>query len=295
MGKITLRKRQMMIGYLFILPFVFFILFTNIGPVIYSFIGSFFSYSLTGTSHFVGFNIYKDVFADQNFWSSLKNTGLYAIISIPVEIAISLFVAVLLSYNINSKLKTTFKAIYFLPIITSFVAAGFIFKWAYDTLHGPLNQILVNMGLPKIMFLTNMNTVIPSIAAVNVWMRIGFAMIIFLAGLEGIPEIYYEAAMIDGASKWKVFTKITLPLLNPQIVMVVIIETLVVLKIFDLPYVMTSGGPAGKSMSIIYHIYETGFTRGRMEYAMAMSIILIIIIVIINLIQWIAIKRNVEY
>ncbi|MCL5073270.1 MAG: sugar ABC transporter permease [Actinobacteria bacterium] len=285
----------MMVGYLFISPFVFFILAINIGPVVYSFIKSFFSYSLVGANHFVGFDIYKGVFTDPIFWNSLKNTGLFAIISIPIEITIALFVAVLFSYNINSKFKTIFKAIYFLPIITSFVASGFVFRWAYDTMHGPLDQILVNMGLPKIMFLTNMHTVIPSIAVVHIWMRIGFAMIIFLAGLEGIPRIYYEAAMIDGASRWKMFCKITLPLLNPQIVMVVIIETLVVLKIFDLPYVLTSGGPAGRSTPIVFHIYETIFTYGRAEYAMAMSIILIVIIMIINVVQWIAIKRKVEY
>ncbi|MHB8278388.1 MAG: carbohydrate ABC transporter permease [Candidatus Humimicrobiaceae bacterium] len=295
MGKYSLRRRKIMTGYLFILPFVVFMLVTNTGPVVYGFVKSFFSWSLSGGSHFVGFDIYRSVFADDIFWNSLKNTGLFYIISVPVEITIALFLAVLFSYNINNKFKTIFKSIYFLPVITSFVAAAFVWKWIYNSFYGPLDQFLVRIGLPKIMFLTNSITVIPSISVVQIWMRIGFVMIIFLAGLEGIPRTYYEAAMVDGASRWKVFSKITLPLLNPQLIMVFIFETISVMKIFDLPYIMTNGGPAGRSRSIVLHIYETSFTMGRIDKGLAMAVILFVIIMIINVVQWKIIRRTIEY
>jgi multiple sugar transport system permease protein len=293
--KYSLRRKKTITGILFILPFIVFILITNTGPVLYSFVKSFFSWSLVGESHFAGFDVYRSVFSDDIFWNSLKNSGLFYILSVPAEILIALFIAVLFSYNINSKFKAIFKSIYFLPVITSFVAAAFVWKWIYNSIYGPLDQFLVSIGLPKILFLTDSATVIPSISVVNIWMRIGFVMIIFLAGLEGIPRVYYEAAMVDGASRWKVFTKITLPLLNPQLVIVLIFETINVMKIFDLPYIMTNGGPAGSSRSIILHIYETSFTMGRIDKGLAMAIILFIIIMIMNIVQWRVVRRRIEY
>lgn len=285
----------MMTGYLLILPFVLFMLVTNTGPLVYGIIKSFFSWSLVGESHFVGFDVYRSVFANDIFWKSIKNTGLFYIICIPIEITIALFVAVLFSSNINNKFKTIFKSIYFLPVITSFVASAFVWKWLYNTMYGPLDQFLVSIGLPKIMFLTNPTIVIPSISVVNIWMRIGFIMIIFLAGLEGIPRTYYEAAMVDGASRWAVFSKITLPLLNPQLVMVLILETITVIKIFDIPYVMTSGGPADASKPIVLHIFNTSFNLGRVNEGLAMSAIIFVIAMIINVVQWKIIRRKIEY
>jgi multiple sugar transport system permease protein len=294
-GKFSLKNRQIIIGYLFILPFVLYTLVTNTGPIIYAFIKSFFSWSLTEKSHFVGFDSYKAVFADPIFWNSLKNTALFLIICIPIEIVIALFVAVLFNYNINNKFKTIFKTIYFLPVITSFVAAGFVWGWIFNSKYGPIDQFLVRIGLPKIFFLTNLNTVIPSISLVNIWLRIGFAMIIFLAGLEGIPRTYYEAAVIDGASKWTIFRKITLPLLNPQLVIVIIFETINCIKIFDLPYVMTGGGPAYRSESLVLHIYQTTFTLARIDKGLAMGIILLFIAMIISIIQWKAVGKKIEF
>ncbi len=295
MVRFSIRRKRMLIGYLFILPFVVFMLVTNTGPLIYGFIRSFFSWSLVAESHFVGLDIYRTVFADNIFWISLRNTGLFYIICVPIEVAIALSLAVLFSYNINNRFKTVFKSIYFIPVITSYVAAAFIWKWIYNSMYGPLNQFLVSIGLPKILFLTDSATVIPSIAIVNIWMRIGFAMIIFLAGLEGIPKIYYEAAMIDGASRWKVFSKITFPLLNPQLVIVFIFETINIMKIFDIPFIMTYGGPANRSRSIVLHIFETSFTLGRLNEGLAISTILFVIVMIINIVQWKVIKRRIEY
>ena len=295
MIKNTLGKRQAIIGYLFILPFVLFMLVTNIGPLIYSFIESFFQWSLSGPGRFVGFDIYRNVFADKIFWLSLKNTGLFFIICVPVEIIISLFLSVLFSFSINQRFKTFFKSIYFIPVITSFIAAAFIWKWIYNPNFGPIDQFLVKIGLPKILFLASKTMVIPSISIVNIWMRIGFIMMIFLAGLEGIPQNYYEAAMIDGASKWKIFSKITLPLLNPQLVIVIIFESINIIKIFDVPFVLTSGGPANTSRSIVLHIYETSFGLGKISEGLAMSVILFVIVMIISIFQWKVVRRNIDY
>jgi multiple sugar transport system permease protein len=184
---------------------------------------------------------------------------------------------------------------YFLPFSVSLVAAALIWQWMYDPVYGFLNHSLGRVGLPPQKWLQSLEQVRPSLALVNVWVRLGFDTIIFLAALQAIPGEYYEAAAIDGASWWQGFRRVTLPLLNPQIVMVTILELIFNFKVFDTVYATTQGGPAGASQTVIMLLYDTAFKYFRLGDASVMAIFVFVSLLLITLVQWRLFRRQVEY
>jgi multiple sugar transport system permease protein len=215
--------------------------------------------------------------------------------SVPTTVVLALAVALGLNRITNLKWRNVWASMYFLPFATSLVAAALIWQWIYEPVYGFLNYALSFVGIPPQRWLQSLVEVRPAIAAVSVWVRIGFDTMIFLAALQSIPEEYYEAAGIDGASAVQRLRYITLPLLNPQIIMVCILELIFNFKIFDQVYATTQGGPAGASQTIIMLLYDTAFKFFRFGEASVMAVFVFVTLMLVTLLQWRLFRKPVEY
>ncbi len=240
----TLRQRQARLGYFFILPVMLLEVIFFVIPTVFTLFLTFSSWQVQGFGAIVGLRNYQATLGDPSFWITMRNTLLLAVIGTPVTTLLALVTAVALQSASKVRFRTWFRLIYFLPVVTSMVAIAYIWKWLYNPQYGLLNPVLATVGIPQQTWLDSTVEVIPSLALIYVWARFGFDMIIFIAGLEGISPDYYEAARIDGAGRFQSFLHITVPLLNAQFVLVGILETINSVKLFDLPYAATNGGPA---------------------------------------------------
>lgn len=251
-----------------------------------------------GNGEWIGLDNYRDIWEDlfkarspirAAFWNTIR----YVFFGVPIQLILALGIALLLMQV--RRFAGFFRAAYFVPFVTSFVAVAFVWNWLYAPQVGLINQILAALGLPKQMFLNSPYQALPAITAVAVWRSIGFAIIIFLAGLQQIPEMYYEAARIDGANPWRIFWGITLPLLNPVIVYIAVLQTIGFLRMFDLVQNMTGGGPLNRTTTVVLEVYKEGFGSYNMGYAGALTVILFGLILLITFVQLRLLSRRVEY
>ncbi|MGD9580077.1 MAG: carbohydrate ABC transporter permease [Vampirovibrionia bacterium] len=254
-------------------------------PVIGSFAISLTSWNLISPPKFVGIHNYVKLLSDSLFYEVLYTTSIYAIAVVIFSITIPMVLAVAL----NEKLKglILFRTAYFLPVITPMIVAAIVWSWIFDPSNGILNFLLNTIGIndtPKWLF--DKNWALISIIIVSVWKNIGYNMVIFLAGLQGIPDTLYEAAEIDGANPIKKFWHITIPMLTPTIFFVCIMSTISAFQVFDLIYLMTSGGPENSTMVIVYWLFKNAFEFFKIGYASSIAYVLFIIILILTLIQW---------
>jgi len=287
--------RQRRAGVLFVLPAVVYFGCVFLVPLIESVIGSFYRTVPGGASQFVGTRLYVKVLTDPTFWQAVGNTVSLLVMSVPVTVVLALAVALGL-YRLQSlRWRSAWAAMYFLPFAVSLVAAALVWQWIYDPVYGVLNHGLVLVGLPPQKWLQSLNQVLPSLAAINVWVRLGFDTMIFLAALQAIPGEYYEAAAMDGASARQQLWHVTLPLLNPQVVMVCILELIFNFKIFDQVYATTQGGPAGASQTIIPLLYDTAFKYFRLGEASVMAVFVFVVLLVVTLLQWRIFRRPVDY
>ncbi|MCM3030550.1 MULTISPECIES: sugar ABC transporter permease [unclassified Niallia] len=287
-----MRGRQNLWGYAFLAPQLIGLILFSLIPVIFTLTLSFMKWDGFGAKEFIGLANYIDQFQDADFWKALGNTVYYTILVIPVSIALSLAVAIALN---KIKGKNFYRLFYFMPVVTSSVSIGVIWMWILNGDFGILNQILANFGIKGPMWLTDTNWVMPSIAILSIWWGLGHNMVIFLAGLQGISKSYYEAAEIDGATKWQKLRHITLPLLSPTTFFIAIMAIISSFQVFDQAYVMTSGGPAKSSYTFVYHIYEAAFVDFKMGISSAAAMVLFVIILAFTLIQFKMSKRWVHY
>jgi ABC-type sugar transport system permease subunit len=250
---------------------------------------------MVGEPQFVGFAQYAQIFGDKLFWISMKNTAMLTLLSVPATITLAIVAAVLFHSASRLPLRNVFRSIYFLPVITSSVAVAFVWSWIYQPDIGLLNALLEGVGIPGQRWLSSPQQVLPSLGIMNIWMRLGFDMIIFWAGLQSIPSVYYDAAKVDGAGPFEQFWFITLPLLNPQIVLVAIIEIINSLKLFDLVFVATSGGPVNSSRVAVLHIYDLAFSWNKMGEASAVAVVLFVVIMLVTVAQWKFLSKGTEY
>ncbi|WP_022918396.1 carbohydrate ABC transporter permease [Ruania albidiflava] len=276
-------------AYIFILPYVIFFVAFRILPALYGVALSFGDYSLSGTFELLGLDNYVRLFADPLFWNALRVTGIYALIAIPLTVAISLGMAQLCNRVLRG--MSFYRSIFFLPVVTSPVLSGIIFIWLFST-DGPINTALSAIGLPTGSWLQSSVLVLPALALVSAWMNFGYNMLILLAGMLAIPQEYYEAAQLDGASPWRRFRSVTLPLLKPALFFVLVLETVKSFQAFDTIYVMTSGGPVRSSYTLTYMIYDQGFGYFDFGYASATGVVLLVITLVFSLIQRRLIGRN---
>ena len=286
------RKRA---GFLFVLPALLFFGFVYLLPLAQSVMYSFYKIAPGGAREFVGLRLYEKVLTDSTFWAAVGNTVQLLLLSVPATVVCALAVALGLNRITSLKWRNVWAAMYFLPFATSLVAAALIWQWIYDPVYGFLNYSLSWVGIPPQKWLQSLTQVRPSIAAVSVWVRIGFDTMIFLAALQTIPEEYYEAAKMDGAGAWQRLRYITLPMLNAQIVMVCILELIFNFKIFDQVYATTQGGPAGASQTIIMLLYDTAFKYFRFGDASVMAVFVFGALLAVTLLQWRLFRRQVEF
>ncbi len=283
------RKLKISAAYFFLAPAMITIFIFFLVPVIAAFLMSFTDFDIYSLGNFnyaqfVGLKNYVEIFKDPLFWTSLKNTLYFVIVGGPLSIAVSLAAALL----INSKLikfKGFFRLAYFLPVVTTLVAVSILWKYIYHPHFGILNYLLSFFGIHSIDWLGNPQWSMPAIILLAVWKNFGYNMIIFIAGLQNIPEDLYEAANIEGASAWNQFKSITLPMLAPTTLFVGIITMIGYFQLFAEPYIMTQGGPLNSTLSIVLYMYQEGFRWWNMGYSAALAFILFFIILVVSLIQ----------
>lgn len=286
--QINLKKRKMKPEYvaalLFLLPnLIGFIVFT-VWPMLYSFILGFMKWGLLDKKSFIGLQNYKNIFHDSIFWVCLKNTALYSFVKVPINLLLSLLLAILLNKELHG--RNFFRTIAFLPSVCSSVSVGILWRPLLESSqNGLVNHLLGFLGIGPIPFLSSVSWSMFSVILVGLWKELGYFMVIYLAGLQGISKTYYEAAEIDGANSFTIFKSITLPLIAPTTFFAFVTSLIGSFQIFDLTSVLTKGGPANSTNTLVMYIYQNGFQNFRMGYASSLALILFLIIFIITIFQ----------
>ncbi len=280
-------------GVFFVAPQVLGLVVFSLIPVVYAFILSVVEWDGLGAREFIGLQNFRDQFADSDFREALVHTVIYTAIAVPGSVVLSLMAALALNHV---KGRTIYRTIFFLPTITSSVAISMVWLWMLNGDFGLINVFLrEQFALDPPNWLVNTTWVIPAVALVAIWAGLGFNMVIFLAGLQGIPATYLEAAQIDGASKWRQFWNITLPLLSPTTFFVTIISIIASFQVFDMIYVMTGGGPGNASTTMVFLIYELAFVNFTFGLSSAAAVVLFAIIMLVTLFQFWGQRRWVHY
>lgn len=265
-----------------------------VGPIVVGLVLSFTHWNIIDPPRFAGLANYVHFLTkDPMFWLTLRNTGYYVVLTTFPGIMVSLGLA--LALKSVAKRISVLRTLYFIPVIVSAVTIGMVWRWLFGTEHGLINIGLSFFGIGPVGWLTDTQWAMPAVAIVSIWRGMGFNMVIFVAGLLGIPTQLYEAAVIDGAGKWHQFWRITLPLLSPVFLFVLVLTVIRTFQAFDLVYVMTQGGPGGATTVYTYLVYRTAFYYLRMGYGAAMSYILFLIIFAITVFQLRVFSKRVQY
>jgi len=290
--KSKLARKEAIEGYIYALPwFIGFTVFTA-GPIIASFLLSFTSWDLIKFPKWIGFGNYKTLIEDPLFWQGLKVTSIYALFSVPLGILGGLAIAVLM----NQKIKglSVFRTIYYLPAVVSGVAVSLLWSWIFNPDFGVLNYLLSLIGIKGPGWIYDEKWALPSLIIMSLW-GVGGGMVIYLASLQGVPTELYEAAIIDGASSWKRFWAITVPMISPVIFFQLIMGIIGSFQVFTQAYIMTSGGPNNATLFYVLYLYRNAFQWFKMGYASALAWVLFIVILILTIVQFKLANRWVYY
>ena len=307
--RLSLAGREALWAYIFLaLPLIFYVG-LRIWPAFQSFYLSLFNWHVDPEQRvFLGASQYRDMLADSRLHRALLNTLLYTAIIVPAQLFLGIGIAMLL--NSVKRFQPLFRAIYFSPYVTPAAAVAWVWGWMYSVNFGVINNAIIEWGIfweerginwltidPQ-PFLTSPKQALVAVAAVVIWQNLGFQVVIFLAGLKGIPQMFYEAARIDGANRWQLFRSITFPLLNPVIVFSLIISTIASLQLFDQVVNINftdQGGPLNSTLTIALYMYQEAFSRFRLGYAAAVTVLLFFLILVVTLLQLRFASRRVEY
>jgi len=284
---VSWRKRQLLVAFLFVLPaLINFTVFRYI-PILASVRASLYQYSLLGGyKDFIGLDHYARMMTDGVFWQSLEVTGLFVLYKVPIQIVLSLALAVFLQREtigagiVRSAILT--------PMVTSVIVCSIIWAMMYHSQQGLIQSLLNAVGIPRQAFLSDASRALPAVTAMMIWKDLGFSLIILLAGLKAIPETFYEAALVDGANAWQAFRQITIPLLMPVLMFVIVTQAVFSFQVFVPVYQMTRGGPLDSTKVLVYYIYQQGFKFQDMGYASALSVVALVILVGVSyaLMRW---------
>lgn len=282
-------------GYVFVAPGLGGLAIFFLFPLLFAFVMSMMSMSLVNpeSAEWAGFSNYGTLFDDPTFVRSIWNTILYAVIQTPLQTLLGLGLALLVKEAIRG--IGVFRTIYYMPVVISMVVASIIWRIAYAPDSGLINSILNVFNIPAQPFLASTSQALVSVAGMIAWKWVGFSMIIFLAGLQGIPEDMYEAARMDGANKWEQFRHVTLPLLQRTMLFVVVINTINSFKLFTPILLITQGGPADSTTVLVYYIYKQAFHYYNLGTASAGAVILFGLVLTVLLVQFRLFQSDVEY
>lgn len=271
-------------AFLLLLPNIIGFMAFTLLPVVASFLLSFTSWDMLSPIEWVGLDNYANLLQDETFIKVFWNTIYFAAVSVPAGIVLSLFLAVALDQKI--RFKKFYRAAYFLPVVSSMVAVAVVWQFIYNPEFGLLNYVLHFFGIKGPNWLTSTVWAMPAVIITSVWKSLGFNMLVFLAGLQGISESYYEAADIDGARWRHKFLSITVPLLSPTTFFVTVMSFIASFQVFDSVFLMTQGGPARSTSVIVHYLYENAFKYFNMGYASAMAYILFFMVFVITIVQF---------
>ncbi len=275
-------SKETLVAWLFILPsLIGFITFYAV-PAVRGLFFSFTDWDMLSDPKFIWFDNYKEIFADKEFWRSLRVTAYYVLLNIPAQTVLAIGLAVVMDRVVKS---TLVRSIFILPWLLPAVIVATIWSWLMNPSLGPIGSIFRMLGLEELSFLGSPDQAMPAIAIINIWQYTGNAALLVFAGLQTIPKEVYEAGSIDGASEGRMFWSITLPLLRPVLVFVLVTTIIGSFQVFDTIAVTTTGGPAGATRVILWYIFEYAFNRFQMGYATAVSVILFLILVTITFLQ----------
>jgi len=292
-----LGTRRALWAYTFLLVPLLFFLTIRLAPAFSALYISLHEWNIISPSKpFVGLQNFRLLAHDPSFGRAAVNTIRYVLVGIPAQIALGLVLALALR-RIN-RFRGLFRALYFMPFVTPIVAAAWVWQWMYSQNFGPLNGLLAALGLPLQPFLRSPAQALYAVTAMTVWQFLGFQVVIFLAGLEAIPRVYYEAAAVDGASGWRLFRHMTVPLLNPTLVFSAVYGTIIYLQLFTQVLNMTfgdQGGPLASTLTMVLYVYQLGFQRFKMGEAAAATAVLFAVILVITLLQMRVLSKPVEY
>jgi multiple sugar transport system permease protein len=269
-------------GLLFIAPALIGFTFFYLLPTIRAFYIGLTNWSLLRAPKWIGLDNYIRLFQDEKFWKSIWITFLYVLYNIPVQTVLGILIAVLLKRLTGSVLV---RSVMLMPFLVSNVIAAMIWFYMFDPVLGFVNVVLKALGLESHAFFSDPNLALPTIAFINIWRHMGYTALLFYTGLQSIPETLYEAARIDGASEWRMFWSVTLPLLRPTLVFVLVTSVIGSFQIFDTIAVTTQGGPGTATRTVLWYIYQEAFVSMRMGYASAMSTVLFVGLVLVTLVQ----------
>jgi ABC-type sugar transport system permease subunit len=280
-------NRRALAGYAFVAPALILLVVFALGPFLFTLWVSVHEWNmLTPVTEmpYRGLANYRYLLNDDPlFRETFGNTVYFALGNVAVSVVLALSLALILNGPI--KLRAFWRAAFFMPYVTAPVAIAIVWRNLLDSDFGMVNGLLDRLGLPQQPFLDSLEQAMPSVIGVAVWHGVGYYMIIFLAGLQAIPYDLYEAAKLDGAGSWRLFWSITLPLLRPTLLFVVVVDTLASLQVFDLPFVLTDGGPVNTTNTLVMNMYDTAFRFLRMGRATAMAVMLFLVIFVITMIQ----------
>lgn len=279
------KRDERVAAYIFVAPAVILLIAFLVVPMIYTVYFSGFKYQIMrpDAMKFIGFENYQKLFSDKNFWLALKNTVYFTVIVVPCQCVLALALALLVSKKFRG--VAIFRTMYFAPQLTSMVVISVLWSVLYNANPntGLINSILVSLGMSPIKFLSDASTAMNSIIFMSAWQGAGYQMMIFLAGLQGIPRDQYEAASVDGATKFKQFLYITIPGLKGTIKYVIMITMIQAMKLFTQPYIMTQGGPKNSTKTLVYYIYTQGFQKGNFGYACSIAAVFFVIVVCMSM------------
>lgn len=287
-------KRNRRVAYLFLLPnMVGFLIFTFF-PVLFAFVLSFTDWNGIGEIAFVGLENFIKLWKDSSFLISFRNTLIYTVGTVPVTMVFSIALAILMNKGIKG--LPIFRAAYFFPYICSIVAISVVWQFLYHPTSGPVNRLLIALGIDNPPgWISSSRWALPAVMIISIWKNMGYYMIVYLAGLQGIPSTLYEAAKIDGAGRWKQIRYITLPLLTPTTFYASIMCMITSFQVFTTIYTMTQGGPGRATSVLVYLIYNEAFINFRFGYASSISFVLFLCIFVVTLIQFRGQKKWVNY
>jgi multiple sugar transport system permease protein len=291
----AMQVREALAAYLFLLPTIMGLLLFSAGPVIASAYVSLTRWDLLSAPRWIGLANYTALFQDPTFWVCVRNTLYYTVVSVPVGTILALLLALVMNRPLRG--ISIYRAIYFLPVVSSGVAVALMWQWLYQPDFGLINQVLgwLFPHLSPIRWLSSPVWAMPAIIILSVWQNLGFNMIIFLAGLKGISREYYEAAQIDGAGRWAQLRYVTVPQLSPVTFLVVILGIIGSFQVFDYAFVLTQGGPVDATRTIVYYLFQNGFQWFNMGYAAAIAYILFIMTLVITAVQFLVQRYWVHY
>ena len=278
---------------MFLAPALIGLVVLTIGPIIASFALSFTDWNLLGAPRFVGLRNFEKLLADPSFWRAFVNTIIFTAVSVPIGMALSLGLALALDRKMRG--IGIYRTLFLLPLIASSVATALIFGLLLDAFVGPVNYILRQLGLPQPGWFGDPFWAMVGIIMMSIWKGFGFNVVIFMAGLQGIPRELYEAAEIDGANRRQRFRHITMPMLSATTFFVLVIAIIASFQVFDTAWVLTKGGPQESTLTLVYYVYQTGFQQLRMGYASSIAYVLFAVTMIMVGAQWLWQRRWVHY